>query len=368
MKIAFDGKRYFKNHTGLGNYSRTLIRNLVKYYPENEYHVFANNTRSSNFQLPVKTKLQDPEKKFGTYWRSYGITNDVNGLSPKIYHGLSNELPATSGKIKAKKIVTIHDLFFHHFAKDFSFFDRNIYRKKTLQACKDADHIVAISHSTKNDIVEILGVNPKKISVVYQSCNDIFQNPQEINVLKKFEGLPSSFALFVGSLNHRKNILGLVSALATLPPENRIPLVIVGNGHKKFVNFLKDQAASKGVLSSLVFVGALSNEDLLGLYRKARFTCLVSFYEGFGIPVLESLFSNTPVLVSNISALPEAAGNCGLKCNPHDISSIAESLKLMTMDDSKMADFQSQIAGHLIDFSSHNTADSMVKLYQSDFF
>lgn len=365
MKIAFDGKRYFKNHTGLGNYSRNLIQNLAIHFPSNEYHILANNTKASPFNSPSNSSMHDPQKKLGSLWRSRGIATDINEINPHIYHGLSNELPTNANSIKALKVVTIHDLFFHFYPKDFGFLDRKIYRSKTVNACKNADHIIAISNSTKQDLVEILGLNPKKITVIPQTCNILFQQNLIDDSPFSMSHLPEEFALFVGSLNHRKNILGLIQALSILPKEDQIPLLLVGSGSSAFVSMLKRKIKEKHVSHLVKLMGPLPNEDLAKLYRKARFTCLISFYEGFGIPIIESLFCNTPVLISNSSSLPEAAGGCGIQCNPDDIADISHKLQLLIKDDKIINELGRSIPSHITQFTSVSTATRLNSFYFS---
>lgn len=368
MKIAFDAKRLFHNHTGLGNYSRTLVKDLADFYPQYITSLFAANTSKSSFFDAFKSdfNIVDPSPRFKSYWRTQSIYRDINKSNPDIYHGLSNEIPYSSHKIKARKIVTIHDLFYLKFPQDFTFIDREIYKRKAVYSCQKADHIVAISHSTKNDIVDILGVKPEKITVIYQSCDRYFQenkgNSKAINS-ELVDHLPSEFALFVGSLNKRKNVLGLLKALSIVPIEERIPLVIVGSGAKSFTNEVHSIINQHKLNKDIFLLGSISNDVLKVLYKKAKFTCLPSFYEGFGIPVIESLFSNTPVLVGNNSALVEAVGDCGLKCKPFDISSIAQGISELTSNSSLLSDLQLNIPNHVKKFTSTETAASLHKLY-----
>ena len=371
MKIAFDGKRLFHNHTGLGNYSRTLVKDLVDYYPQYSVSLFASNTLKSRFldDFNDDFKIVDPSPKVSSLWRSHYICKDINNINPDIYHGLSNEIPFSSNKIKSRKIVTIHDLFYIKFPKDFTLIDREIYKRKAIMSCQKADHIVAISHSTKQDIIEILGVKPEKISVIYQSCNRAFQKKGKkitISNNNQFAKLPLEFALYVGSLNKRKNIKGLIKALSLIPKEQRIPLVIVGSGSKIFTKEIQNLIIKNKLRNEIFLFGNSSIEGLQYLYQNARFTCLLSFYEGFGIPIIESLFCNTPVLVGNNSALVEAAGNCGIKCNSFEIEAISFAIQKLTSDSSLVSNFQLNIPDHVNKFLSRKTATNLHLLYISN--
>ncbi len=372
MKIGYDAKRFFHNHTGLGNYSRTLIQDFLEFYPENEVTLFGSNTDKSPYKKDVHCSIIDPGKQLKSYWRSYSIYKDINREKLQIYHGLSNELPLTSHRINAYKVVTIHDLFFEKYPDDFTCLDRKMYGYKTRKACQNADHIIAISEATKNDIVEILGVNPAKISVIYQSCNRVFQTNTLHKTSKKYQlkldELPEDFALFVGTLNKRKNIMGLLKAISILPKKDRIPLVIVGNGKADFVSKLKEFITKNNMQKEVFWMGSLQNFELKQLYQRAKFCCLPSFYEGFGIPIIESLFCGTPVLYSNVSALPEAAGACGMSCNPYDFHTISHSFNILATNKVLIADYQSNIEDHVNSFKSKRTSNSLLKLYESIFF
>lgn len=366
MKIAFDAKRLFNNHTGLGNYSRTLVGDLKKYFPENEYSLIAPNTKKSEYLDQFSSfNIIDPEPKISSYWRSFGIKSDINSVKPQIYHGLSNELPFSINGINALKIVTIHDLFYEKYPQDFTAFDRLIYKKKTEFACRNADHIVAISNATKNDIVNILGVDPKKITVIYQSCNQLYQ-AENLNLQTAFEDeIPTDYSLYVGTINKRKNLEGLIKAMGQIPRESLIPLVVVGKGKDSYLTYLKDLINQLKLKDYIRFIGPKSNDTLYNLYSKARFFVLPSHYEGFGIPIIESLFCNTPVISSKSSSLPESTGNCGLLIDPNNISELSSALQKMTESDDLLESFQRNIQNHLLKFSSRFTSGNINSLYKS---
>ncbi|MGB0930862.1 MAG: glycosyltransferase [Chitinophagales bacterium] len=185
MKIGFDAKRAFFNNTGLGNYSRTLIKSLVKYYPDNQYTLYSPKSiegspfaEMQNFKnIEVKT----PQTRFqkllgGSLWRSLQLGNPIKDDQLDIYHGLSHELPRNihRSRPQTKSIVTIHDLIFLRYPELYSKVDTLIYRQKWKHACQQADKVIAISEQTKSDTIEFLGIEANKIEVVYQSCHPVF--------------------------------------------------------------------------------------------------------------------------------------------------------------------------------------------------
>lgn len=334
MNIGFDAKRLYTNFTGLGNYSRTLVKNLGIYFPENNYHLYTphikSNTETDVFlnNLQFKTHLADTS--FKSYWRSFGITKQLEKHQIDIYHGLSHELPFNIKKSKVKSIVTIHDLIFKVYPTTYSLFDRKMYDLKFKKSCENADRIIAISQNTKKDVVDFYGIDPYKIDVIYQSCNPIYFNQiDEIaanNLIKELH-LPSEYLLFVGSIERRKNLELIIRAYQHLSPSEQLPLVVIGNG-KAYKNEMLKLIEQKKLTSKVIWLNKLSNnEHLQYIYHKATALIYPSFYEGFGLPVAEALLCKTPVITSNVSCLPESGGPHSLYVNPHKLEELAQAIK-----------------------------------------
>ncbi len=178
MNIGFDAKRAFHNSTGLGHYSRTLIRSLADCYPEHQYYLF-NPKPSSLFSFPEKN-IQEVRPAsfinniFSSVWRSSWVKNDLKKYKIDIYHGLSHEIPVGIQKTGIKSVVTIHDLIHERHPEQYNAIDVKIYNKKFRYACANADKIIAISEQTKKDIIEFYKTPEEKITVCYQSCNPAF--------------------------------------------------------------------------------------------------------------------------------------------------------------------------------------------------
>lgn len=328
MHIGFDAKRIFNNRTGLGNYSRTLLNNLQRYFPEHQYNLFTPRISTNEFgeyyskHFPVVT----PDGIGGTFWRSYGIKNSIKKSEISVFHGLSNELPFRIRKVK--KVLTIHDLIFKALPYTYPFFDRQVYDFKSKKSCQSADVIIAISQSTKDAIMHYYGISEDKIKVVYQACNDIYyeNEPCRVDVRKKFN-LPQEYILSVGTISPRKNLLNTVKALIALPKDLDVPLVVVGNGKgykAKVLDFLQQKNSLNRVL---LLDNVHSTKDLKGLYKNALFSIYPSKNEGFGLPVSESLLCKTAVITSNTSSLPEAGGTGALLVNPEDVDEIAHAIE-----------------------------------------
>src|SRR6478672_1316056 len=154
MKIGFEAKRAFKNFTGLGNYSRAVIKIMAQYFPENQHILYSpqdnQDVRTSLLKAYTNISIKiAPIKLLSSFWRTFQVSSLLKYDDVDIFHGLSNELPAGIRKTKVASVVTIHDLIYLRFPHYFKFIDRKIYNFKFRSACKNADRIIAISEQTK---------------------------------------------------------------------------------------------------------------------------------------------------------------------------------------------------------------------------
>jgi len=331
MKIGYDAKRLFNNFTGLGNYSRTLLQNLQEFYPNNQYFLY-----SPKYKAEIQTRpfLKAPyhpvfPKSFQPLWRSFLMTSQIQKDNLDLYHGLSHELPLNIKNSGAKSAVTIHDLIFKKYPETFPLVDRNIYDFKFKKACANADTIIAISESTKKDIIDLYGISPDKIKVNYQSCNPLFYTASTLSgkdILAQYK-IPDEYLLFVGSVETRKNVKLLIQAYRHLSEDLKIPIVIVGRP-RQGIKEIKELIHSIGLEHLVIWINNLSsNEHLQVVYQEAQALIYPSLYEGFGLPVAEALLSKTPVITSNVSSLPEAGGPNSLFINPKEPEDLAQAIE-----------------------------------------
>jgi len=332
MRIGFDAKRAYQNYTGLGNYSRDLLKQLFLQYPQYEYLLYAPK-QSKNPRLSflkdydnVKTIVPNTplHKTFKAYWRSINLEKTLSKDNIDIYHGLSNEIPRRRSR-KVPCIVTIHDLIFKRFPRNYRAVDRRIYNIKFKYAVRNADLTIAISEQTKRDIVDFYKINPNKIKVVYQTCHDNFRReyPNEVvsHIKEKFQ-LPDNFILNVGTIETRKNLNAVLQAIPLM--KNDLPIVVVGRKTKYF-NFLKIQMQKLKIdTNRMIFLQNVTIEELPTIYKLADLFIYPSIFEGFGIPIIEALTSGVPVITSKGSCFPEAGGKSSLYINPHDFEEIAD--------------------------------------------
>lgn len=340
MRIAFDAKRLFNNFTGLGNHSRTTLDILTEFFPENNYLLLTPKVCENDVTRPYLyhqgcQTLMPQHKAFGSLWRTFSLAKVAAEHGATVFHGLSNELPVELQKHGLRSVVTIHDVAFRTFPDMYHWHDRLVYDQKWRYACRHADHIIAISESTRRDVLRFYDVPEERVSVVYQPVQRLFYTPQAEPrrvAEQAVEGLPHDYILYVGSVNSRKNLLGIVQAMEQLPPDIRLPLVVVGNG-REYKQRVVDYIAAHHLEPYVIWAGSIiDNVRLQALYQCAALFVYPSFYEGFGLPVVEAQLSGCPVVTSNVSSLPEAGGPHALQADPTSPDSIAECLRRVLTD------------------------------------
>lgn len=337
MIIGYDAKRVFHNFTGLGNYSKTLLKNISYNFPENQYILFTPSTSKNPdtqfFQGKNNFEIVQPplDKKTNFLWRSFFLKNEIQAKGVNIFHGLSNELPLG---LKQKSIVTIHDLIFKHRPLDYPIPDRWIYNLKFKKACHQAQLVIAVSQATKNDLMEFYHLPEQKIKVLYQSCDSNFYlevSEKQKSDLKAKYLLPENFLLYIGSVIPRKNLFNLVKAIEILPPSIKIPLVIIGEG-SSYKREVEKYIVQKN-LAPLIYWRKIPYWELPVLYQSSTVFIYPSFVEGFGIPVLEALASGTPVVTSRLSSLPEAGGPNSVYADPASPEEISSGIQNILEDE-----------------------------------
>ena len=362
MKIAFDGKRFFNNSSGLGNYSRDLVRILASYFPANQYFLLNKNKSERGKEILSHPNVTFVPTSKGNFSRQLKMGIDAQNLGAEIFHGLSGEIPLKWNDKPIKKIVTIHDLIFLRFPEYYSFFDRKMHFWKFKKAAQQADLIIAISEQTKKDIVEFLKVPEQKIEVVYQGCHKAFKEfifPEFLAATKEKFSLPDRFILNVGTIEPRKNLLNIVKAISGTD----IPLVVVGKKTKYFKKIEKFLVKNK-LHNQVHFLENVSMEELAAIYRLAEIFVYPSFFEGFGIPIIESLFSGTPVITGNISSLPEAGGKDSMYVNPENVDDLRAKILFLWNNESERKRRVRKGFEHSKNFEDENIARSLMEIYR----
>lgn len=369
MRIGFDAKRIFFNCSGLGNYSRSSVANLFKYYGDDQYALFSpKQGNRCRFSVPQEVDIIYP-KGVGalapSLWRSCAMSGAIREEKVDIYHGLSNELPYDIRRSGARSVVTMHDLIFIRYPGLYKPCDRYMYTKKYIHSCRAADRIIAISQQTKQDLVNYWGVKAEKIDVVYQGCSPMFYDKaseyERERIRQKYK-LPKEYVLSVGSIETRKNLLLTLKAMV----EGRIDINLVACGkHTPYTFLLMKYAEKNGIGSKVQFLHNVNFSDLPAIYQMSSVLVYASIFEGFGIPVIEALNSGVPVITSKGGVFRETGGDACCYVDPFSVDDMIAGLERV-LGNSDLRDNMIELGYiHVQQFREQSTARSMMSVYQS---
>lgn len=368
MNIGFDANKAFHNHTGLGNYSRTVIKNLSFIYPEHNYYLFTSRISDkfpsfppSNSSVVQPSKIID--RIFSLYRGSCGMVNDIRKNKIDIFHGLSNELPQNVYKRDIKTVVTIHDLIFLRFPQYYNKIDFFYCKNKLSATAKMADRVIATSVQTKSDLISFFDTDPEKIEVIYQGCDPGFYQKVSEEIKKHIRiiyKLPENYILYVGTIEERKNLLQLIRARH----EHGInmPLVAIGR-QTSYMDKIK-KYLHKNRITDIVFTGQVVLSDLPAIYQMATVFVYPSLFEGFGIPVLEALNSGTPVIAATGSCLEETGGLYSIYVNPDNPDEIAGALNRVLTDEELRKKMINEGYRYALNFREDKSIRKIMELYQ----
>ncbi|WP_428225842.1 glycosyltransferase family 4 protein [Flavobacterium sp.] len=371
MNIGYEAKRVFHNKTGLGNYSRDSIRILATYFPDHTYFLYnpkkskENLFKYKNERVVEKLPSTAFYKRFYNIWRQKGILNDLKKDQIQLFHGLSGELPNGLKRNGIKSVVTIHDLIFVRYPELYSFFDRKIHFYKFKKAAEQADLVIAISEQTKNDIIEFLKIPEQKIKVIYQGCQDVFKqsySEEKKSTVKAKYSLPNQFILNVGTIEARKNALIIVKAIK----ETKTPLVLIGK-ETDYTKQIHDYIQENNLQDYVYFLKNVSSEELAIIYQLASIFVYPSIFEGFGIPIIEALFSKTPVITTNSGVFPEAGGPDSIYINPYQAEEISTKIKWLLDHPKEAEEISNKGLQYAAMFTDEAIANALMNCYKSLF-
>lgn len=365
--IGYDAKRIFHNTTGLGNYGRDLIRILSKRNTMLSFYLY-NPKPKSVTSLTIENNILErlPKKilwkRLSSIWRQGPILKQLEHDNVTLFHGLTGELPRGIEKTTIKSIVTVHDLIFIRYPELYSSIDRKIHLEKVKYATKVADKIIAISEQTKRDIVDFLKVDSNKIDVIYQGCHQLFKEnisqKKQNDILTK-HNLPNDFILNVGTINERKNILNLIKAIQ----HTNYNLVVVGAKTEYFKKIEEFLNTDNNLKNRIWFLENVSLTDLAVLYRAAKLFVYPSIFEGFGIPIVEALFSKTPVISSTGSCFSEAGGPDSIYVASDNVEQLAQKINLVLSNPEISKKMIEKGYEYAQKFNDNEIADNYINLY-----
>lgn len=316
--------------TGIGRYLLNFLKIAPRYKPEWEFVPFCNqNTRSGVINDNFKYVVIKEGLTF--YWDQIKLPLALIKEKIDLFLSPYNKVPLVS---PCRVIITIHDMtpFLSNFAQE----PRNplcISLKKYLSnlMAKRADLIITDSTNSKKDIICLFNLREEKVRVVYNGVEKRFCPIKDREVLERIReeyGITKNYILYIGNLKPHKNVSGLIKAYSMLSEslKNNYQLVIVGKKDENF-NGLFDSCAELRIIDKVIFIDFVKDDDLPALYSSATIFVFPSFYEGFGLPVLEAMACDVPVITSSVASLPEVAGNAARFINPYSTEEISRAIE-----------------------------------------
>jgi glycosyltransferase involved in cell wall biosynthesis len=348
---------------GINWYIHNLLRHLPGVDPEIGYTVFLGTggysaARSIRLQVSRVPTGRPPVR---ILWEQAFQPWAVRRARVDLLHGPAFVGPLASG---CPSVVTFHDLSFLFYPQGFRRLNRTYLRTFGRLSAGRARRVIAVSESTKRDLVKCYGLPPDRIDVVYNGVDAGFRPmpTDRVNAFRSREVLPERFILFVGTLEPRKNVTRLIEAYARLP-KGRPPLVLVGSK-----GWLYDEIFARvealGLQDEVRFAGYVPADALPYWYNAAELLAYPSLYEGFGLPPLEAMACGTPVVTSTASSLPEVVGNAGLLVDPTDVEALAAAMERVLSEPDLRRQMQAAGLARARHFSWETTARRTVETYR----
>ncbi|HBB36907.1 MAG: glycosyl transferase, group 1 [Candidatus Moranbacteria bacterium GW2011_GWC1_45_18] len=345
MIIGIDASRAFqKNKTGIEEYSYQAIKHLRDFLKEHEVVLYCNPAINikPDFSIPEKWKIKNLRAPI--FWTQARLSLEMIFHPVDVLFIPAHTVPLIHPR---NTIVTIHGLEYEFCPEAYSFWQRFYMRRVIKNSCRWAEKIIAVSENTKRDLVKLYGVNEEKVEVMYEGISSkarqVGQSPAFpfLEQSSRNSSKPdfSKYFLFVGRLEERKNICGIVEAFEILKEKYNLPhkLVLAGKfGYGK--SEIRNKIENSRYKDDIILPGYISDEEKFELMKKAEVFLFPTFYEGFGLPILEAQSVGTPVVTSNISSMPEVAGDGSVLADPKDPNAIAEAVYKLVSDESHKND------------------------------
>lgn len=336
MRIAVNTRLLLpRKMEGLGWYAYEVLKRICCNHPEHEFiflfdrkfdekFIFSGNITPVVLYPPARHPL------LFYCWFEWAIPHALKKhkadlfFSPDGFASLSSDVP---------QLITIHDLNFEHYPNDLKKFDSLYYRHFFNRYAHKAKHIITVSEYSKNDIINSYRIKPEKITRIYNGINTCLKSvtDEEKIKTKKILTQENDYLVFVGALHPRKNISRMLQAFDIFKKHdtNNIKLVIIGEKYfwnNEMKNVWKNLLHKKDV----IFTGHLQPDEMKNTLGAAIAMIYVSYFEGFGLPVIEAMQCKVPVITSNITSLPEIAGNAALLVDPFSTDTIADAMYKIT--------------------------------------
>ncbi len=329
MKIGFISDSIEKKSAGIGNYSFNLLREFSR--TNNEIYLIDWQEKECLNQFCEKQIIipnKWPFNLFKTFSWHLSLLKKVSDINIDLDILFNPSFfPNVIGKAKNFCYV-VYDMTPYKLPKEAKTGKNTLFKLFMPKTLKKTDRIITISNHTKNDLIDLLKIDPNKIFVTHLAANNNYKQIKDLVFLKNIRNkynLPELFLLCVGTLEPRKNIPRLIEAFSNAYEKIKIPLVITGKKGWKYNKIFKT-VSENNLLDKIIFTGYVEENDLPALYNMATIFIYPSLYEGFGLPILEALQCGCRVITSSVSSMPEVGGNAVTYIDPYDVDNLTDAI------------------------------------------
>src|ERR1035437_4029877 len=365
MEIVVNTRLLLKNKLeGIGWFTFETLKRITNNHPNDHFVFLFDRDFDEDFIFSdnITPLILSPQARhpFLYYlWFEFSVATILNRLQPDLFLSPDGYL---SLKSNCKQLAVIHDINYEHYPDDVPFLERKYYKHFFPKFAQKATRIATVSEFSKNDIAETYQIDPSKIDIVYNGCNELYTtidgNRQQQTKLKFSQNC--DYFLFVGALHPRKNISRLFQAFDKFKEtqSSTIKMVIVGEKYY-WTSDIKRTYLNMKHKDDVIFTGRLSTEDLKNVLGSALALTYVPYFEGFGIPILEAMNCDIPIITSNITSMPEVAQDAALLVDPFSVESIANAMLYIYKDEDMRNQLIEKGRKRKLDFSWDKTANAL---------
>lgn len=367
MEIVVNTRLLLKNKLeGIGWFTFETLKRITKDHPEHHFIFLFDRDFDEEFIFsdnitPLILSPQARHPFLFYWWFEHSVANFLNKYNPDLFLSPDGYLSLNA---KCKQLAVIHDLNFEHYPQDLPFLVRKYYKYYFLKFAKKASRIATVSDYSKQDIHNTYEIKNTLIDVIYNGCNEQYVPIDERTKeeTKKRFTQNNDYFLYVGSLHPRKNIKRLLEAFDIFKnkEKNDTKLVIVGEKYY-WTREIKQAYINMRHRNDVIFTGRLSTQDLKKVLGSALVMTYIPYFEGFGIPILEAMNANIPVITSNVTSMPEVAKDAALLIDPFSTESISDAMLYLYKDEDMRRMLIEKGNKRKQDFSWDKTAEALWK-------
>ena len=331
LRIGVDVSMLSEQPTGIGRYTYEILSRAVSM--GHEWFLYSHRPLAVGNWMHKNVHLRTghiPKRMLRMLWLQTAVPVMAARDKVDVFWSPAHRLPSMLPR-RVARVVTIHDLVWKYAGETMRPFSRWLDATLMPEAVRIADRVITVSTNTAKDVLSEMPYAEGKLHHIPLGVSNLSQAAR-FSSLKEI-GLDAPYFLFVGTLEPRKNLSGLIEAYSRLPVELKSCALLAIAGGKGWGDDIAAVAGKFGVRDRIRVLGYVSDEQLATLYEHAMFLAMPSFYEGFGLPLLEAMSRGTPVLTSNCASMPEIAGDAGLLVDPHDVDLIMKALQTFLSDE-----------------------------------